>query len=77
MTQEPTTFDLEDIPETMSVKEAAAVLGVQHYTIRRAIWRGELEAVMPRGRDPQRAGRMGYRITREALRSWYFGGRKT
>jgi len=66
------TLRLEDLPELMTLAEAAKVVEMHHRTLRRAIIRGELEAFIPRGRDPLRAGRgHGYRITREALASWY------
>jgi hypothetical protein len=65
---------LEDIPELMTLKEAAAAVEMTELTLRTAIKRGELEAFIPRGRDASRAGRgQGYRITREALRAYYFG----
>jgi len=65
---------LEDLPEIMTLVEAAARVEMQPLTLRKEIKVGSLEAFIPRGREPLRAGRgQGYRITREALQRWYFG----
>lgn len=66
-------LNLDDIPDLMDIIEAADIVGMHPLTIRRAIYSGELEATIPRGRAPLRAGRsQGYRITRAALQRWYF-----
>jgi hypothetical protein len=66
-------IDLDDIPELMDLEEAATAVLMHPMTLRKAIRLGELEASIPRGREPLKAGRgQGYRITRAALSSWYF-----
>lgn len=59
--------------EELSVTQAASLLGINHKTIREAIHKGELEAVIPRGRDATMTGRLGYRIKRADLHGWWFG----
>lgn len=69
-----TDVDLSDIPELMSIKEAAAAVHLSSLTIRNAIRSGALAATIIAGRDPRKAGRgLGYRIHRDALQRWYFG----
>lgn len=64
---------LEDLPDLMTLAEASAAIEMSIPTMRVAIKRGELEAFIPRGREPLRAGRgQGYRITRDALTRFYF-----
>lgn len=64
---------LDNLPDLMDLTEAAEKVNMNPATLRKAIRDGELEASIPRGREPARAGRsQGYRITREALQSWYF-----
>lgn len=64
---------LEDLPAIMDTAQAAEATQTHPETIRRAIRRNELEAFIPRDRDPLRAGRgQGYRITKESLTSWFF-----
>lgn len=63
-----------DGPELLSIKEAAAGLGVIPRTIRHAIKDGSLPAFIPFGKEPGRTGPgHGYRIKREDLHRWYFG----
>lgn len=65
---------LEDLPEHMTLAEAAERVEMRVPTLRKAIKAGELEAYIPRGRDPLRAGPgQGYRITKAALTRWFFG----
>lgn len=71
---------LEDLPELMDLAAAAKAVEMTPLTLRKAIKRFQagdktgLEAFIPRGKDPLRAGPgLGYRITREALQRWYFG----
>lgn len=69
-----TKLTLEDLPEIMTLVEAAAAVEMTSVTLRKAIKTGELEAFIPRDRPPLRAGRgQGYRITRESLQRYYFG----
>lgn len=63
------------LPDDLTLKEAAAAVEMTEPTLRKAIKEGELEAYIPRGRDPLRAGRgQGYRIKRVNLQAWYFAG---
>lgn len=65
----------ELVDDVYDLAGAAAAVRMSVPTIRAAIRNRELEATIPRGRDPLRAGPgLGYRITREALTRWYFGG---
>lgn len=65
---------LELVADLLSVSEAAEVVLVSTQTIRAAIRKGELEAFIPRGRQPKKAGPgMGYRIAKSDLQAWYFG----
>ncbi len=67
-------IDLADLPDVLTLQEAAAVVGMDHRTLRRAIHRGELAAFLPRNRPALRVGRgQGYRIHRDDLTNWYFG----
>lgn len=69
-----TALSFEDLPALLSLREAALAVKMTVPTLRKAIKRGELDAFIPRGRDPLRAGpRLGYRIKREKLAEWYFG----
>jgi excisionase family DNA binding protein len=69
----PDTPTLEDLPELMSLSEAAEAVRMSVGAIRMAVKSGDLPAFIPRGRDPMRAGRgQGYRIRREDLQKWYF-----
>ena len=64
---------LEDLPDLLTLREASVATGFTVATLRTAIKNGELEAFIPRGREPLRAGPgQGYRITREALTRYYF-----
>lgn len=73
----PTPDAFVDAPETFSITEAARLLGLTPQTIRKAIRKGEIEAFIIGNREPLKSGRgMGYRITRAALQSWYFGKTK-
>lgn len=64
----------QPVERTYSIAEAAAIIGVNPTTIRRAIKRGELAAFLIGGRDPLRSGAgLGYRINRKALEDWYYG----
>lgn len=66
-------LDLADLPDLMTLQELSVRLEMSVPTLRKAIKSGELEAFIPRGREPLRAGRgMGYRITREAATRYYF-----
>lgn len=66
-----TSFD--ELPETMTLQEAADLLNISVATLRRAYRLGELAVFSPRGRDPLRMGRgMGYRVERAELQRWYF-----
>lgn len=66
------TLTLEELPELMDLGEAANQVSMSVQSLRNAIRAGELAAFIPRGREPLRAGPgQGYRITREALASWY------
>ena len=61
-------------PDSLTLREAAAQVGMSPATLRAAIWRGELAAFIPRGRAPKKAGpKHGYRIYRADLQRWYFG----
>ncbi len=74
MTDPTELLSLDDLPESLTLQEAADAVRMDHRTLRRAIRRGELIAYIPRGRDPLRAGRgQGYRIQRQDLQDWYFG----
>lgn len=66
---------LDDLPEVMDVKVAAAAVHMESHALRRAIRAGRLPAFLPGGeRDPRKPGRgMGYRIKRSDLQAWYFG----
>ncbi len=69
----PSADQLARLPEHLTLAEAAAAVEMTVPTLRKAIKAGELEAFIPRGRDPLHAGRgQGYRITREALTRYYF-----
>jgi len=62
--------------ETLTIKEAAARLGVSERMIRKAIQDGHLKAHIPGKKGPdagQRSGRLKYRITPADLREWFFG----
>jgi hypothetical protein len=60
--------------DVLTLREAAAQVRMAPTTLRYAIWRGELAAFIPRGRDPIHAGpTQGYRIYRADLQRWYFG----
>lgn len=63
---------LENLPESMSVREAAATVKVHYQTIYKAIREGKLKAVLPAGAEGKRGGRFGYRISAAALQAWYF-----
>lgn len=64
---------LDDLPELMTLAQAAAAVRMNEHSLRVAIKAGELAAFIPRGRDPLRSGRgQGYRIRREDLQRWYF-----
>lgn len=64
----------ELVEDLYDLAGAAKAVQMSVPTLRTAIRRGELEAFIPRGKDPLRAGPgHGYRITRQALASWYFG----
>ena len=66
-------LSLDDLPALMTLAEAAKAVEMSVPVVRKAIRRGELEAFIPRGREPLRAGRgQGYRITRDALTRYYF-----
>lgn len=66
-------LSLDDLPTIMTLAEAAQAVEMKVPTLRVAIKRGELDAFIPRGREPLRAGPgQGYRITREALTRYYF-----
>lgn len=68
------TLSLNDLPALMDLRAAANAVEMHPMTLRQAIRKGELEAFIPRGRVPLRAGPgQGYRITRESLTKWYFG----
>lgn len=69
----PGSIDVAELGDELSTTEAAQLLGVHVNTIRRAINAGTLEARVPMGRDPRRAGRLGYRISRPVLLRWYAG----
>lgn len=70
----PTT---EDGDPELTVLEAAKLMNLHHRTIRNAIRAGELEAFIPRGKDPRRTGRgLGYRIRQSRLQTWFFGPAK-
>lgn len=67
------TLSLADLPDVLTLAEAAAALSTSGATLRAAIKAGDLAAFIPRGRDPRRAGRaMGYRIHKADLQRWYF-----
>lgn len=66
-------LQLEDLPELMTLAQAAEAVRMSVPAVRAAVKSGDLPAFIPRGRDPLRAGRgQGYRIKREDLQRWYF-----
>jgi len=66
-------LDLADLPDLLTLRDAAEAVRMTVLTMRRAVKSGDLPAFIPRGRDPIRAGRgQGYRIRREDLQAWYF-----
>lgn len=67
---------LDDLPEFVTTRQAAEATHFTKLTILRAIRSGELKADRPRGRDPQRFGRSGYRIPKAELERWYFGAKE-
>lgn len=69
------TLSLDDLPALMDLEAAAKAVQMTVPTLRKEIRKGRLEAFIPRGKEPLRAGPgQGYRITRDALTRWYFGG---
>lgn len=66
---------LDNIPELVTVSEAAAATRLSPPLIKAAIRRGDLSAFLPGGpRNVKSPGRgMGYRIRRADLQAWYFG----
>lgn len=66
--------ELGDLPDVLTLEEAARAVGMTQATLRAGIKKGKLRAFLPRGvTDPLRAGRgQGYRITGPDLESWYF-----
>lgn len=66
---------LDNIPDLVTVSEAAAATRLSSDLIKAAIRRGDLPAFLPGGkRDVRSPGRgMGYRITKADLQAWYFG----
>lgn len=72
MTQ-PERLNLDDLPDTLSVREAAEAIRSNPETIRRAIRKGTLAAIAPRGvTNPKAFGTSGYRIHKAELERWYF-----
>lgn len=75
------TLTLDDIPEIVTVAEAAAAVRMSQAVLKAAIRRGELEAFIPgigtwksNPTGVKHAGRgRTYRIHRKALARWYFG----
>lgn len=66
-------LSIDDLPEIMTLADAAQRVGMSVTTLRKEIKAGALVAFIPRGREPLRAGPgLGYRITKQALTSWYF-----
>lgn len=73
MTAKAQALTLDDLPELMTLREAAEAVRMGVPALRAAVKAGDLPAFIPRGRDPLKAGRgQGYRIRREDLQKWYF-----
>lgn len=69
----PDRLSLDDLPETLNVREAAEAIRSNPETIRRAIRKGHLAAIAPRGvTNPKAFGSTGYRIHKAELERWYF-----
>lgn len=66
---------LDNVPELVTLREAAAATRLSVEVVRAAIRNGSLPAFMPGGpRNPKAPGRgMGYRIRKGDLQRWYFG----
>lgn len=62
-----------DPDSTLTIKEAAATLGVSVRLIRKEIKEGHLPAHIPGGRTGEKSGRLSYRILPADLRKWFFG----
>jgi excisionase family DNA binding protein len=68
-----TLTDFSQLPETMTLNEAAELLNISVSTLRKAYRAGELTVFAPRGRHPLHMGPgMGYRVARAELQRWYF-----
>lgn len=82
MTDTPATDPFADLdPLTMvSVTWLAKRLGVGSGVVYRAVRSGALPAILPRGADPRRTGRIGYKIKLNDARAWFFptnGGQRS
>lgn len=72
MTKPPERLSLEDLPDMLTVPEAAKATRLNAESIRRAIRRGELEAIGRAGKRGKNLGNYGYRIHKATLEAWYF-----
>lgn len=63
----------ETLGELVTLDEVVAASKLSRSTIYRATRRGELRGFIPGGRDPRRAGRMGYRYHRRDVLAWLYG----
>lgn len=68
------TLTLDDLPDVLTLAQAAQAVSMTEATLRKSIKDGSLRAFLPRGvTEPLRAGRgQGYRIEKSALEAWYF-----
>lgn len=63
----------ESMGELVTVDEIVAATKLSKSTVRRAYRSKELKGFIPTGRDPRRAGRMGYRFRKGDVLTWLYG----